>query len=295
MKKYITILAAVVAMVACQKEDKGLSQVGDGQMRFEFGINVTKATATAFEAGDEVALFAVERTSADEAPELQIAGNFLNNEKIIYNGEAWASVRTLYWGANAGDFYALYPYQKLTSVKEQVFEVAMDQNTAETEESLGGYEASDLLWAKTENAAQADGTVAMQFKHLMSKCVVTLTKGETFEGDIPDDIVTHIYNTTTTAKLNFAKGSVEKDGTGNRRTITMKKINNERFEAIVVPQKIERSTPLIEITMGGIAYLLEHSLSFKPGYVHTINLTLNTSPDQEKFEIKLDAEVDDWN
>lgn len=295
MKKYITILATVAAMMACQKADKDLSLSGDGQMHFEFGINATKATATTFEAGDEVALFAVERASANEAPELQVTGNFLNNEKVVYDGNAWASVRTLYWGANACDFYALYPYQKITSVEEQVFEVAMDQNTTETETSLGGYETSDLLWAKTENAAQADGAVAMQFKHLMSKCVVTLTKGDTFEGEFPEDIITHIYNTTTTAKLNFAKGSVEKDGTGNRRTITMKKINNERFEAIVVPQKIERSTPLIEITMGGIAYLLEHSLSFKPGYVHTINLTLNTSPDQEKFEIKLDAEVDDWN
>jgi hypothetical protein len=41
--------------------------------------------------------------------------------------------------------------------------------------------------------------------------------------------------------------------------------------------------------MGGIAYLMEYSLSFKPGYQHTINLTVNTSPDQEKFEISIDA------
>ncbi|MEE1279656.1 MAG: hypothetical protein UHH95_02355, partial [Oscillospiraceae bacterium] len=46
----------------------------------------------------------------------------------------------------------------------------------------------------------------------------------------PDDIVCHIYNTITSAKLNFAKGSVERDATGQRRTITMKKISNERFE-----------------------------------------------------------------
>jgi hypothetical protein len=47
--------------------------------------------------------------------------------------------------------------------------------------------------------------------------------------------------------------------------------------------------------MGGIAYLLEYSLSFKPGYVHTINLILNTSPDQEKIEISIDPEIEGMN
>ena len=86
-----------------------------------------------------------------------------------------------------------------------------------------------------------------------------------------------------------------RDALGARKTITMKKVSNDRFEAIVVPQNIERRTPLIEITMGGIAYLLETSLSFKPGYVHTINLILNTSPDQEKIEISIDASVGEMN
>ena len=129
---------------------------------------------------------------------------------------------------------------------------------------------------------------------MMSKCVVTVTKGEKFEGDIPDDIICHIYNTVTSAKINFLKGSVEKDAMGGHNTITMKKISDERFEAVLVPQNIERSTPLIEVTMGGIAYLLEYSLSFKPGYLHIINLILNTSPDQEKIDISIDAEAGEW-
>ena len=140
-----------------------------------------------------------------------------------------------------------------------------------------------------------DGAVSLQFKHMMSKCIVTVTKGPKFEGAIPDDIVCHIYNTSTSAMLNFAGGSVEKDAMGARKTITMKKLSNERFEAVVVPQNIERRTPLIEVTMGGIAYLLECSLSFRPGYAHTINLILNTSPDQEKIEISIDAGTGEWN
>ena len=75
----------------------------------------------------------------------------------------------------------------------------------------------------------------------------------------------------------------------------MNKLSNSSFKAVVVPQNIENRTPLIEVTMGGISYLLEYSLSFKPGYSHTINLTLNTSPDQEQIEIAIDPSIDDWN
>ena len=75
----------------------------------------------------------------------------------------------------------------------------------------------------------------------------------------------------------------------------MRKVDEMTFEAIVVPQFIERNTPLVEITMGGIAYLLEYSLSLRPGMQHTITVTLNTSPDQEKIEISIDGSTDGWN
>lgn len=295
MKRILTIIAVTAALMSCQKEGRtDLPVQDDGQIRFEMGMASTKASATSFESGDEVALYAVEYASAD-APELQIAGNYLNNERLTYDGTSWSAANTLYWSDVACDFYAIYPYMDLTSVDEHYFEIEADQNTAETAEELGGYEASDLLWAKAENVSKSDGAVSLQFKHMMSKCIVTVTKGEKFEGEIPDDIVCHIYNTSTSAKLNFAGGSVEKDAMGQRKTITMKKLSNERFEAVVVPQNIERRTPLIEVTMGGIAYLLEYSLSFKPGYAHTINLILNTSPDQEKIEISIDAGTGEWN
>ena len=289
MKKYGLIIAVLAALTSCQKESSEMGEISDSnEIMFLMSVPETKVTANEFEAGDQVAVYAVEYAS-EEAPELQIAGNFINNERLTYDGSVWSAGRTLYWSYKPCDFYAIYPYQDLISVDEHVLSVQADQN------SNGGYEASDLLFAKAEAVERAEGKVSLQFKHIMSKCVVTITKGEKFEGEIPDDIVTHIYNTTTSAILNFANGSLQKDSQGARKTITMKKISNTRFEAVVVPQNIERRTPLIEVTMGGIAYLLEYSLSFKPGYVHTINLILNTSPDQEKIEISIDASVGEMN
>lgn len=283
MKKIFYSIMAIAALVSCSKSETAV----DNEIRFNLGYPATKATDSAFEAGDAVSVYAVEYNGGEQMP-LQIGGNFINNERVAFNGTSWASARTLYWGSNACDFYALYPYQEtFTSVDSHPFSVAADQ-------SGEGYEASDLLFSYAENVSRTDGSVILPFRHIMSKLVVNIVKGPKFEGDIPDDIVAHVYNTVVDCKLNLTTGSVEKDGLGTRKTITMNKFSNEHFEAVLVPQNIEKKTPLVELTMGGIAYLLDYSLSFRAGYVHTINITLNTSPDQEMIEISIDAGQGGW-
>ena len=237
---------------------------------------------------DAISLYAVQWQGGTQYP-LQVGGNFVNNAQLTYNGSAWNATQTLYWGTEPCDFYALYPYQaSVGSVDKYPFTLASDQNAAD------GYENSDLLYAYAENVA-AGSTIALNFKHLMSKLVVNLVKGPEFDGEIPNDVVAHVYNTITSCKVDWTKGSVEKDAFGAKPTLTMKKISNQQFEAVIVPQNIEKRTPLIELTMGGIAYLLDYSLSFRPGYVHTVTITLNTSPDQEQIEISIDPTTSGWN
>ena len=293
MKKIIFAMS-ILALAACSKQQTPVALISD-EIQFNISVpysvaakSVTKATATGFESGDAISLYAVEY-NGEQAMPLQIGGNFLNNEKLTYNGSAWTGTRTLYWGEKACDFYAFYPYQpSVGSMEEYPFSVATNQDGE-------GYEASDLLFAKAEHFAKTAGSVDLTFKHMMSKCIVKVEKGPKFEGKIPDDIVAHIYNTNVDCTVDWTKGSVEKNAFGAKKTITMKKLSNELFEAVLVPQNLEKRTPLIELTMGGIAYLLEYSLSFRPGYVHTVTVTLNTSPDQEMIEINIDPEVDSWN
>ena len=68
---------------------------------------------------------------------------------------------------------------------------------------LGGYDASDLLWSQTEKIDRTNGSVKLQFKHLMSRIVVKIVKGDKFEGKLPEDIAIHIYNTVTTASVDY--------------------------------------------------------------------------------------------
>ena len=297
MKKSIYTFAVAALLVAgCNNEAGEMPQVNldSNEIRIEAAVGGTRATATEFEEGDRMSLYAVEY-EGDEVAKLQVAGNYLNNEAMTLTDGVWRGDRALYWSDVPCDFYAIYPYQEPATVSEFLFDLPTDQNSIETEDALSGYEAADLLWAKATKVSREDGVVDMQFKHMMSRVVVKIERGPNYEGELPEDIVVHLYNTVTTAEVDLTKGSLQRYAYGDKNTITMKQLSADTFAAIVVPQNIERRTPLVEVTMEEIAYLLTYSTSFRPGYQHTITITLNTSPDQERIEINIDGEVDDWN
>ena len=292
MKKYIALAAVALMVAGC--ENGGNINIGDPN---EIRVNAvvgTRVEGTAFESGDIFGLYAVEY-DGEEVAELQPVGNYINNEAMELTDGVWRSDRTLYWSEKPCDFYGIYPHQELPSMSEVLFEVATDQSQPSADGVLGGYEASDLLWAKAEKVSRESGAVNLQFHHMLSRVVVNIERGPEYEGELPEDIDVHIYNTATTALIDWRIGSLEKYLYSPTKTIKMKKLDSDSFAAIVVPQFIERSTPLIEVTMEGIAYLLNYSMSFRPGYQHTVTVTLNTSPDQEKIEINISGDVGGFN
>lgn len=292
MKKNILFLAlASLLLVAC--DNQSLDNQYPNEIRINASLGETRATLSNFEPGDKMSLYAVEY-NGEEVAEVQTAGNYINNEEMTYDGSEWSSARTLYWSENPCDFYGFYPYRPTGSMKDVYFEVAADQSKPTADGVLGGYEASDLMWAKAEKVSRNDGTVNLLFHHMMTRVVVEIVRGASYEGELPEDITVHLYNTVTTALVDWTAGMLEVYPLAPRKTITMRQLDADSFDAIVVPQFIERRTPLVEITMEGIAYLLETSMSFRPGKQHTLTLTLNTSPDQEKIEIDIDGDISDW-
>lgn len=165
----------------------------------------------------------------------------------------------------------------------------------------GGYEASDFLWAKAEGVSRADGAVTLAMKHLMSKLTVRIVAGEEYVGSLPDDASVLLHNTVTAARLDLAGGSVVKDPYSGAKSIKMHKLGLRTFdgveavvyEAIIVPQMIERSVPLLEINSKSVSYLLEDSFNFRPGVAYTYTATLNTSTTAIKVDIG--CEIEDWN
>ena len=283
---------AALLLASCDKAEE--IAVDDGSIRFVMQYpSATRATETSFEQGDKIGLFLTEYTGETPAP-LQISGNWANNVAATLEGTEWVTAKKIFWSDNRMDAYGYYPYMSLTSVDEQPFSIALDQSTERTGDQLGGYEASDFLWAKTEGVDQSTETVTLQFSHRCSKLVIQLVKGPSYEGELPDSATVYIHNVVPTATIDLATGAVTKDIFGEVATVKARKVNNATYEAIMIPQRIESRRPFIEIVVNNISYLLEDTFQFKAGMQHTLSLVINSNPDQVSVDIGGEI-VGGWN
>lgn len=292
MRKWNYIWMAALLLASCDKSEE--IAVDDGSIRFVMQYpSATRATETSFEQGDKIGLFLTEYTGETPAP-LQISGNWANNVAATLEGTEWVTAKKIFWSDNRMDAYGYYPYMSLTSVDEQPFSIALDQSTERTGDQLGGYEASDFLWAKTEGVDQSTETVTLQFSHRCSKLVIQLVKGPSYEGELPDSATVYIHNVVPTATIDLATGAVTKDVFGEVATVKARKVNNATYEAIMIPQRIESRRPFIEIVVNNISYLLEDTFQFKAGMQHTLSLVINSNPDQVSVDIGGEI-VGGWN
>ena len=287
-----------LAVTACQEntvEPEVL--VNDNIMHFNLvGPSVqTKVSAGAFEAADQIGLYVTDYVNETTPMPLQISGNRANNSLVTFDGSVWTPGQTIYWGSGKSDVYAYYPYfETVTDVNTQYFELATDQ-TGE------GYELSDFLWAKAAGVRQTDGTVNLEMKHLMSKLTVKIVAGDDYIGSLPEDATVHLHSTVTNVNIDIENGAVVKDPYSGAKSIKMKNLGIRTFdgekavvyEAIVVPQMLESSVPLLEINSKSVSYLLEDPFNFRPGVAYTYTATLNTSTTAIKVEIG--CEIEDWN
>lgn len=284
-------------MVACEQATNNAVIPVDNRMLFDVASPAahTRVSNGVFEAEDKIGVYVTDYADDTTPMPLQISGNRANNEALLFDGASWVPERTIYWGEGKSDVYAYYPYMEIVDVDEQPFSVALDQDVE------GAYEVSDLLWAKAECVAQTDGAVSLTMNHAMSRLVVKIMAGEEYVGSLPKDATVHLHSTVTDARISLANGSVVKNPYSGAKSIKMRNLGIRTFEdgeavvyeAIVVPQMLETSVPLLEINSKSVSYLLEDSFNFKPGVSYTYTAVLNTSTTAIKVEIG--CEVEDWN
>lgn len=274
---------AVALLTACADDDA--PQYKDAKSTpMTFVVDhpsMVRATDSNFETGDRIGLY----VSAAGAP-LEIGGNLVNNEALTFDGSQWKAARTLYWDEGTYNAYAYYPYIKdVSSVEDQLFSVSVDQSTVRTSTSLGGYEASDLLFATSKGVRASDEPVQLAFRHIMSKITIRLVKGEDFEGEMPKNATVYVHNTVTEATIDLQAGVATRHAKAPRQTITAHHDGDNLYSAIVVPQRIENRMPFIEVIMNNMSYLYESKFLFKPGMEHFVNLIIPNNPNSTKIEI----------
>ena len=287
---YIGVALSLLGLASCSNDDSTESPVSARETPMTFDVvhpSQTRATATDFENGDKIGVYIAKA----DMP-LEIGGNALNNEPLTLTSGKWTPGKNLFWDEGTYNAYAYYPYMNVTSIEDQPVSVATDQSTAETNGTLSGYEASDLLYAKTSNVAASTSPVTLSFKHVMSKLTIRLVKGEDFEGEMPTDAEIFIHNTVPTATFDFSAGIVTRDVKGKRATIKARQESNFQFGAIIVPQRLDNRVPLVEVVMKGVSFLFESKFLFKPGVDHLVNLVITDNP--EKVKIEVGGEVENW-
>lgn len=291
-------LLSSMAMVSCGQEETAGSKETERNDVMQFRIAhpsqqqaapASRATETDFETNDHIGLFV-----CGENEPLQVGGNYVNNASLTYNGTTWTPARPIYWNDGSYDVYAYYPFSSpILSTDEMEFRVATDQSATGTADALGGYEASDFLWASAKKQTAGNDAVALKFKHCMSKLTVRLIKGEDYKGDeLPQDAEVFIHNTVPNATIDLAAGIATKTLYGTEATLKAKAAGDNRYTAIVVPQRITNRRPLVEVVMRGVSYLMESSFVFKSGMHHIVSLTITKNPEQVKIEIG--GEIENW-
>lgn len=290
---YIALALTAVGMTSCSEETLPTDEPTDVKgMEMKLLMthpgSKTRVTATDFEAGDKTGVFV---TLADKP--LQVGGNVVNNEALTFVDDEWKAAKKLYWDEGTYNVYAYYPYiSSVSSIEDQPFSISLDQSKEKTATALGGYEASDLLYATSKGVVASEEPVHLTFKHIMSKLTIRLIKGEDFEGEMPANATVYVHNTVPEATIDLQAGVATRNAKATRKTITAHHDGDYLYSAIVVPQRVENRMPLIEVVMNNMSYLYESKFQFKPGMEQLVNLIIPNNPDNIRIDIA--GDIKNW-
>ena len=226
---FLIALALLVACTSCGHDDPDVPPTPTepdkpaAQIPINISATITRATEEAFESGDRIGLFVVNRNADGSAATLKPLGNHLDNMPYTYT-TTWNAEKTVYWkdAQTHADFYMYYPYtQTVASVSAMPFGVSADQS------SLGAYKSSDLIVGSTLDAAPSASPVNIAARHLMSQVEIVLKAGAGYsESSLADADVSVKMNNLATSTVS-ANGSV--------RSLTPYK-DGAVYRAFVVPQ-----------------------------------------------------------
>lgn len=306
--KHLLFGVAILAVLTGCLERSELDPNFEGgiEISLDGSINqvATKVTAEGFETGDAIGLYAVNYTNENQTPGTLLAeGNQADHVKYIFDFEKWqwTPVKKVYYkdiNTNV-DLYVFFPHSEPESVEDYKFEVQKDQNKAKTATSLGGYEASDFLWAKVENVAPTEGKIKVRMDHKMAGVHVILTEGEGFQEDefvLLEKSVLAV-NTTRKASVDMSTGVVTPLGSAQATSIVMATQSDGSFRAIVVPQVVAGGLYLFDITIDGMTYHFKKDTDFtyEAGKISKFTIKINRKAHSGEYELEIvDSDIVEW-
>lgn len=275
----LVALAAGVLFTACQREPIGPE--GDGRKEIKITASMeTKATATAFEAGDKIGLS---------------IGKPVNESRVLLNvtQSGITPEKTLWWPVDcetttSADFAAWYPYG-FTDTFDPMADVSVTLPV--NQYAQGVYQAWDLLGA-TASATPADESVNLVFGHMFSRIKLTIVDQlttDSFKDVQTDDFHSiEISGLMRNAVVNVSKNTVTASASDDTKGYPLR-ASEKVYWLLVAPQK---ASPEIAVKLNSGKTVLYNSsapINFRSGKQISATLTLK---DQT---IDFNCSITDWS
>lgn len=302
IKVGIRLMTMTLMLTACSENEQTVGT--DTALPMEFSVAypaVTRAMDSGFANGDRIGIFVADYDG--DVPK-SLAGGTLRADNMPFTYDEakgkWTGSQTLYWKNQntAVDVVGYYPYTG-TVDNPTVFSFSIDmrQDRAASETRLGGYEASDLLWAKSVKALPSDGTINLTFKHLMAGMTISLERGGGFDekewAKLQKRVMVNHAATSTT--VNLETGNVVPTGQGDASVFTLPYGNG--FRAVVIPKTYEAGSEILTISVGDQSYKLtkEDIVTLQSGKMHKFSIKVDKRQDAGDYVFTLVGEsISTW-
>lgn len=295
MKKLRMLLLATLALCACSSGGDGAGDspgvpnppTGDKRQPINIGMTVndrenTRVTDLAFEVGDQIGLFVVNRNADGTAQALKTTGNHVDNMRFTYNA-TWTPDAPIYWldDKTNADFYIYYPYTAtVADVAAMPFSVNADQSAE------AAYKAGDVIIGSRTNVAPTEAAVMINAHHAMSQMLITLVPGNGFteESLAAAEVSVRVNGVKTNATIDLATATVT--AVGDISAVTPLK-TGDAYKALIVPQTVAEGN-LLTVTVDGKEYNLVSGIAFESGKRY--NCTVKLSKTSEGVNVT----IGDW-
>ena len=264
MKKSLTFIFAAALLVSCQQEEN--ETLTPANSRITISPVITRATEVNFETGDKIGVTIIQNDDFVYA----------ENKLMTFNDGVFAG--DLLWypeGNDKSQIVAYYPYREGNTPTS--FSVEADQTT--------GYGASDLMAASNKDVLPTVNTITMNFKHLLTKLVINVTK------EVEANITSMaLKGSIPTATLDLAALTVTADANVAATNITAQVVEaNKTYRALIVPQTVALTLEVATSDGKTLSQKLT-STTLAQGGQYSVNIRV--LPDD--IEVKLIGDIENW-
>ena len=263
MKKYFLFAAAALTLAACSNDES------DNQLQNDNVIRFSSTVGTATRAGSNL-LKGNFANGTEVKVKLTAADNSVTYDAVNYTVGDEGALTTdpvQYYPASGSNVSAYAYYPANASIEADGFQVATNQSADDD------YETSDLMYASIPTLNKTS-TNNLEFRHVLSKIVVTLAAGTGFDASELADVTIALNGVKYKGTFDPAAGTFTP--ADDTQTITLATAaSTAPHAAVVVPQ--DMSGKEIAVTIGNgtpVAYSIPASTTFNPGTVYSYTITV---------------------